>query len=408
MASHPARDRLLAYLEGVTERMGAEGFDPDEEELKTKIMPSIVGSVKRLVGGAPADVKGAMKACLEEHTVIPGFEADLAEFQAALAALKELAQGDVEAKMPAEGESQEDPEVSAGLEQDPTPTAQELESFAAIVARLWAIDEPLRLEHGRDYELNHQARAASLSSAADRCREPLFKRVDTARLKKNPCSDAFVALLDNYERDTDHAEVVTAKEQHEMDIFLQKVMSTPHMKYVHKVLVNWKCAHPDYRRFSAQVFDIWFTQYGLQRGGPKSSSGFEHVFVGEEKEDKEGNSTIVGFHNWIQFWLQERKGKVDYRGYVGSLTQEDDRLVSVRFGWDDDDPEAEVKSVSTFLVGSSVAFEFAMLTAGFLGFKGEAKVGGLMLGEVGPVQLTSYSWKTRMGMVIRSVFLEGN
>jgi len=89
---------------------------------------------------------------------------------------------------------------------------------------------------------------------------------------------------------------------------------------------------------------------------------------------------------------------------VGSIK----KLVSVRFGWDDDDPEAEVKSVSTFLVGSSVAFEFAMLTAGFLGFKGEAKVGGLMLGAVGPVQLTSYSWKTNMGMAIRSVFLEGN
>lgn len=41
------------------------------------------------------------------------------------------------------------------------------------------------------------------------------------------------------------------------------------------------------------------------------SSGFEHVFVGETKSGKE----IVGFHNWIQFYLQEKSGNLDYKGY---------------------------------------------------------------------------------------------
>jgi len=40
------------------------------------------------------------------------------------------------------------------------------------------------------------------------------------------------------------------------------------------------------------------------------SSGFEHVFVGEIKEDQ-----VVGFHNWITFYLQEKKGLIDYHGY---------------------------------------------------------------------------------------------
>lgn len=41
------------------------------------------------------------------------------------------------------------------------------------------------------------------------------------------------------------------------------------------------------------------------------SSGFEHVFVGETKTGSE----IIGFHNWLQFYLQEKHGHLDYKGY---------------------------------------------------------------------------------------------
>jgi len=40
------------------------------------------------------------------------------------------------------------------------------------------------------------------------------------------------------------------------------------------------------------------------------SSGFEHVFVGEKKSDK-----INGFHSWVQMYLLQKSGNLDYLGY---------------------------------------------------------------------------------------------
>lgn len=44
---------------------------------------------------------------------------------------------------------------------------------------------------------------------------------------------------------------------------------------------------------------LWFDLCG--RGGrSSSSSAFEHVFVGEIKEQRQGEIVVSGFHNWIQ------------------------------------------------------------------------------------------------------------
>ena len=49
------------------------------------------------------------------------------------------------------------------------------------------------------------------------------------------------------------------------------------------------------------------------REAQNSSCGFEHVFLGEV-DQKSGE--VSGLHNWVQFWIEEKKGNLDYRGYI--------------------------------------------------------------------------------------------
>lgn len=56
--------------------------------------------------------------------------------------------------------------------------------------------------------------------------------------------------------------------------------------------------------------ELWFNLYARSSSGPINSSGFEHVMVGEIA------SKVSGFHNWIQFYLEEKKGAINYQGWV--------------------------------------------------------------------------------------------
>ena len=52
---------------------------------------------------------------------------------------------------------------------------------------------------------------------------------------------------------------------------------------------------------------MWFGKYN--RGATDSSSGFEHVFLGEYASDKVG-----GFHGWVHFYEEENKLDVTFYG----------------------------------------------------------------------------------------------
>uniref|UniRef100_A0A8C4IG25 Uridylate-specific endoribonuclease n=1 Tax=Dicentrarchus labrax TaxID=13489 RepID=A0A8C4IG25_DICLA len=157
----------------------------------------------------------------------------------------------------------------------------------------------------------------------DHASQPLFSNVNENKLKNTTTFSRFTKLLDNYERSTGVAERVTTEELTEINLFLDAVLETEVMKRAHKYLVSKGQSSSNLRHFKSQLQTIWFNLYHRQRNAGLDSCGFEHVFVGETKSGTE----IIGFHNWVQFYLQENSTHLDYKGYKARNHD----LVSVTF-----------------------------------------------------------------------------
>ncbi|RKO84373.1 Endoribonuclease XendoU-domain-containing protein [Blyttiomyces helicus] len=241
----------------------------------------------------------------------------------------------------------------------PAPTAAELSDLAAAAAQLWNLDAN-RLVPGKDYELNLQA-ATKVYGQDDMASEPLFKNVRPDIFQSHPTFSTFFALLDNYHAEAGVAETVGAKEIAEQNTFLIELMKTAPIQYVHKYLQTKNLAPADPTEFRHLLKDLWFTLY--KREVANDSSAFEHTFVGEIRTGQ----GLIGFHNWIQFVVEERKGRADYRGFVlprganpRTKPSEHAHILSFQLSW-----QGQVKPVSTFFIGTSPEFELALYTLCF-------------------------------------------
>ncbi|KAJ8245524.1 hypothetical protein GJAV_G00271660 [Gymnothorax javanicus] len=233
-----------------------------------------------------------------------------------------------------------------------------------IFNELWKLDDN-RLKPGVDYTIDIQGRAGYVSynsnCATDYARASLFSYVNERKLRSIPTYAHFINLLDNYEMSTGKAEVVTREELMENHLFLDAIMETKVMKHAHRYLVAKGQAAADVQHFKKQLYNIWFHLYHRERHGGPDSCGFEHVFVGETKHGKE----IMGLHNWVQFYLQEKCGNVDYKGYKArdrkNTPDEDDHVLNLQFSW-----KGLVKPVGSSFIGVSPEFEVALFTIIFL------------------------------------------
>ncbi|XP_001370859.2 poly(U)-specific endoribonuclease-like isoform X1 [Monodelphis domestica] len=248
--------------------------------------------------------------------------------------------------------------------------------LSKLFNQLWDADLN-RLGPGRDYAISLQGKAdfvpQGIHKAPDHASQALFLWVNEGRLQSTKTFAAFISLLDNYETSTGVAENVTLEEEAENNRFLDAILETEVMKLAHQYLVRKNLSKPSQRDFKAQLYSIWFQLYTRDgRQGP-DSCGFEHVFVGETRRGQE----ILGFHNWVQFYLQEKRGNIDYKGYVArqhkSRPDEDDQVLNLQFSW-----KGLVKPVGSTFLGVSPEFEFALFTIVFL--QSQEKVTRVLVG----------------------------
>jgi poly(U)-specific endoribonuclease len=234
-------------------------------------------------------------------------------------------------------------------------------SLSDAVQKLWNLDSN-RLKPNADYAINVQ-KGKKPYWKEDTASEPLFQYVESSVWSDRPTYRTFRNLLDNYTAKTGVTEQLTDAENSEIENFLSAIMETAPLQFCHEYChrranVSVPSEKTEFRNL---LRNIWFDLYSRSHGSSPDSSGFEHVFVGEVK-----NGEVSGFHNWIQFYLEEQAGNLDYRGYIkpkGETESEadaDDHILTFQFAW-----RGVEKFVGTSFVGVSPEFEMALYTVRF-------------------------------------------
>ncbi|GAB6024496.1 hypothetical protein CHUAL_009650 [Chamberlinius hualienensis] len=225
-----------------------------------------------------------------------------------------------------------------------TITNQEL---LDISSQVWSADIN-RLTVGLDWQGQ-----TSDGSTADLAPGPLCTGVPP-EIDTNQLYVTLQGLFDDYERDENTPEDMTAGDETDIDNFLNQVTSTQAMEIVHTFLASKGLAPSDVAGFQVQLKDIWFTLYTRQ--GVLGSSGGEHVLLGEIQNGK----SINGLHNWVRFCTQEEQGHINYLGYVDYYDLGGAYLIRNPFYWDDN-----YKPVGGFFIGTSPAFDLSIFTLCF-------------------------------------------
>lgn len=287
-------------------------------------------------------------------------------------------------KRPAD-EQQYSNEVEVGSRVE--PSEDELADLSRACEKLWDLDLN-RLAPGKDYEIDC-GEGKKVYQKDDMAQGSLFTWVSDDVFRK-PTYARFLSLLDNYNPHQGSKEVVTSEEKQEQASFIEEISRTAPIKYLHKFLASKGITSGSSQDFKRLLTSLWFDLYS-RCGTSGSSSAFEHVFVGEIKQTSE----VSGFHNWLQFYLEEEKGRIDYQGYIyprrrGEIPDSETQLLTIQFEWN-----GVLKSVSSTLVGVSPEFEIALYTLCFFAGKEDNHI------QIGPyaVNIKCYRFGDRIGSV---------
>lgn len=198
------------------------------------------------------------------------------------------------------------------------------------------------------------------SSGIDFAPHPLFYQFKSAEILNVSTYRSLLKLHDNYIVDVQRNEVLTDEEEEEEEQFIHSIMQTQPMKKLYNLLVDKGFIFHGVEKFEQQLKSMWFGLYERSRNS-MSSSGFEHVFLGEIKHGK-----VSGFHNWLYFYNLEQKEEVDYLGYERYLKLKSKNqkagVLKFSFRWIDN----ALKKVGSMFVGTSPQFEMAIYTLCYL------------------------------------------
>jgi len=206
---------------------------------------------------------------------------------------------------------------------------------------------------GNDIVLNFQGQTV-FGNRSDRAPAPLFEKVSPELLNR-PIYAAMLQLYNNYIAAADKAETVTAEERNEENTFIGLVANTEVMRTTYQFLKTQGEFNGTAKQFKTALYDMWFGMYPRVKN-KLGSSGFEHVFLGELKNDG-----VTGLHSWLRYYLEEKNGNMNYLGYIRKRVLARNTLIELPISW-----LGVYKPINSILVGSSPELEMALYTICFL------------------------------------------
>ncbi|XP_076123999.1 uridylate-specific endoribonuclease A [Alosa pseudoharengus] len=229
--------------------------------------------------------------------------------------------------------------------------------------------------------LNTQALVSNSQTSAQQDLSPnkLFQFVDEASLFSKPTYAAFLALLDNYSRQTGVTENFSPEQVAEQEHFLTESISNTEVGQELYAFLYTKGLYKSEEEFKYDLKMMWFGLY-TRYAGKMDSSGFEHIFAGEIKKSK-----VSGFHNWLQFYLLEKQGLLNYysHSFNGPWETYPD-VLGMQFNWD-----GYYKQVGSAIIGCSPEFDLALYSLCYIARPGKQcklSLGGKSL------MIQTYTW----------------
>lgn len=125
----------------------------------------------------------------------------------------------------------------------------------------------------------------------------IFKEVHIPDRKKTSYQ-LIEKLFDNYTLNQMSEEKDSTNESKEVEEFLKMAINSSPGRIAKKFTEERSNKEFSELQWHTYLHDLWFRQFNYKSG--KDLSGFEHVFIGEQK-----GRDLVGHHFWYKYWLEE-------------------------------------------------------------------------------------------------------